>query len=341
MNLKDRIYAFSELGLLIDEHLHKSENPEFIASINKAYRKNSWFIPEFIRESLFGISKFLTKESLEKWMSKYEICNSSKVVGIVMAGNIPLVGFHDFLSVLITGHKAKIKLSDKDDVLLPFICEKLIEIEPEFRHQIEFSYGILNDFEAIIATGSNNSSRYFEYYFKKVPHIIRKNRTSVAVFDGSETPVEKEAFINDLLLYFGMGCRNVSKIYIPEEYDICDLYKYIEPWEKLKNHNKFFNNYEYNRSIFLVNRIEHFDNGFLIFKEDNSIFSPISVLYFERFKDLNSVKEILEKSKENIQCIVSKRNIFYKFPVQFGDAQKPELTDYSDEIDTINFLINL
>lgn len=341
MTIEDRISAFVELGDFISETLKNAKNNEFHNVLNRSELKNPWFKREFIEHSLRGLVHFLNRETLLNWSTPYNFTETNKTVALVMAGNIPLVGFHDLLSVLISGNNVLVKLSSKDDILVPFMINKLIEIEPDFHSKIRITEERLQQFDAIIATGSNNSSRYFEYYFRNYQSIIRKNRTSVAVLDGTESEDELRGLVRDILLYFGLGCRNVTKIFIPEYFDIRQLYQYIEEFEFIKNHNKYFNNYEYNRSIYLVNRVEHYDNGYFIMKEDESLFSPISVLFYEKYKHLKDIQTRLENDKNNLQCIVSKQNIFYKKSVNPGNAQFPAIDDYADDVDTLKFLVAL
>ncbi len=347
MNLKDRILAFAEL----DEHLsfinfqakQKISIERFKNVIQQASLNNDWFTPESVNFSIKSIVENLTENQLNKWLSKYpelENYNSCKNVAVIMAGNIPLVGFHDLLSILITGHKAIVKLSSKDDVLLKGITELLININPEFKDYIHFADERLKDFDAVIATGSNNSAQYFEYYFGKYPNIIRKNRNSVAVLTGKETEKELKLLADDIFQYFGLGCRNVSKIYIPDNLDLDRLFKAVYHYREVINHNKYANNYTYNRSVYMMNKIHFFENGFLILKEDMGMSSPISVVFYERYKNLDTVKQRLNIDKEQIQCVVSNVKELPQ-QVNFGEAQKPRLWDYADNVDTLEFLLSL
>jgi hypothetical protein len=243
--------------------------------------------------------------------------------GVIMAGNIPLVGFHDFLSVLISGNNIIAKTSSKDCELIVKISGILCDINPGFTDKIEFTNGPLTDFDVIIATGSNNSSRYFESYFSKYPNIIRKNRTSIAILDGNETDAELESLGTDIFSYFGLGCRNVSKIYLPEGYELSKL---IQNWST-------FANYDFNKAVYLVNKEIFHDTGYILLKENNTLSSPVSVLYFEYFKSQFAAEQRIKKNMENIQCIVGTDSI------PFGKAQSPQLWDYADGIDTIDFLL--
>jgi hypothetical protein len=333
MTTEQRINAFSKLGESISTNRHE------LLRINK----NPWFTHDNIIFSLEETIRLLIKESLEKWLTSYPEIHSSrnpKRIGVIMAGNIPLVGFHDFMSVLISGHRFIGKLSSKDDALLPAVINLLLEIEPLFADSIFLTESKLEQIDAVIATGSNNSGRYFEYYFGKYPNIIRKNRNSVAVLTGSETDEELSGLADDIFLYFGLGCRNVSKLFIPENYDLDHIFKASLKYKDLIAHNKYANNYDYNRVIYLMNKIKFMENGFMILKEDEAIASPISVVHYERWKDIKQVTQKLEFEKDNIQCIVSGNNVL-KNSVSFGQSQKPELIDYADNSDTIHFLMNL
>ena len=337
MNLQMRIDLATRLGQYI-----LSESPEWLETKQRASLINPWFTPEFIDMATGNIAKhFLDKQKLENWTSSYKIETvAPKKIGIVMAGNIPLVGFHDFLCVFISGHKAIIKASSKDEVLIKHLTQKLIEWSvrtpsenKELNEMIVFQE-MLKDCDAYIATGSNNSARYFEYYFKKYQHIIRRNRTSVTILDGSETAKELEELADDVHLYFGMGCRNVTKIFVPKDYDFIPLLTAFKKYDHFKDHHKYRNNYDYNLALHILNGKFYMANESLILLENPSIFSPISQLNYELYTDKNKVEESL-RSMEDLQCTVGHGHI------PFGQAQIPSLTDYADGIDTINFLTKL
>ena len=256
-----------------------------------------------------------------------------------MAGNIPLVGFHDFLCVLLSGNKVLAKLSSNDNLILPFLSKILLEQNPELKAYINFTEEKLENFDAVIATGSNNTSRYFEYYFGKYPNIIRKNRNSVAVLTGNETHEELALLGQDIFRYFGLGCRNVSKLFVPEGYNFDAFYTSIFEFQDIINQNKYANNYDYNKAVYLMSNMNILDNGFLILKEDESFASPIACLFFEHYKDQSSLKEKLQLQEENIQCIVS--NGWFEDEIPFGKTQIPALMDYADSVDTLQFLLNL
>jgi len=335
MNLEKRISAFVSLG----EYLKTNTfSDELYLQIEK---NNPWFIKENIDYSLNQISTSLTKENLNNWLSKYPELKKekqAKTVAVVSAGNIPLVGFHDFLSILITGNNILIKLSSKDNILLKEIANTLISIEAEFKNRISFTENIMKGFDAIITTGSDNSAKYFQYYFEKYPHIIRKNRNSVAIISGKETKEELESLADDVFMYFGLGCRNVSKIFIPENYELKNLFEAFSKYKDIIQHNKYANNYDYNRSIYLMNNIKFFEDIHVILKEDINYSSPISVIYYERYKDMNLIFNKLKQDHDKIQAIIA--NISENF-IKFGKAQKPDLNDYADNIDTIEFLSGL
>jgi hypothetical protein len=303
---------------------------------------NPWFTPEFIDIAVGNIAKnFLDKEKLQSWTSSYKLEPvDPKKVGIVMAGNIPLVGFHDLLSVFISGHRSIIKASSKDEVLIKHLVQKLTEWEvrtplenKELTELIVFQE-MLKGCDAYIATGSNNSARYFEYYFKKYPHIIRRNRTSIAVLDGNESVDELEKLADDVHLYFGMGCRNVTKIFVPKEYDFIPMLSAFKKYDYFKDHNKYKNNYDYYLALHILNGKFYMSNESIILFENASIFSPISQLNYEFYTDKKTVAKSLA-SMNDLQCAVGHEYI------PFGQAQVPSLTDYADGIDTINFLIKL
>jgi hypothetical protein len=311
---------------------------EFEAIIQSAQHGNAWFTPEAVNNALKSLSKILNNDDLEAWFNDIHFLKHPKKVGLILAGNIPLVGFHDVLCVLATGNIALIKMSSSDDKLLPALLKKLISFEPELANHIEYIER-LKDFDAIIATGSNNSSRYFDYYFSKKPNIIRKNRNSVAVLSGKETTAELENLGRDIFDYFGLGCRNVSKIYVPVNYELKNFFEPIEKYQPIINHFKYNNNYDYNKSIYLVNAVKHFDNGFLLVKEDENFVSPLAVLFYEEYLNLSDIESIINQQDEKIQCVVTNLDLsINKAKINFGDSQNPKLWDYADNVNTLEFL---
>jgi hypothetical protein len=339
MELEERIKSFSELGKILRdslEGLNKRYSSDLENLINDQQYKNPWFTPDNVRMAIKAIADELTYENLETWTSSYPELNSKRKsikVGVVMAGNIPLAGFHDFLSVLIAGYTLTAKTSSKDQQLIVFISKVLCEINAEFTGKMAFTEGMLKGFDAIIASGSDNSSRYFEYYFGKYPHIIRKNRNSIAIITGSETVEALSRLGSDVFSYFGLGCRSVSKIYVPDGYDLKSLTAAWKEYDHVIRHNKYANNYDYNKAVFIVNNDEFLDEGFFLFKNSSGISSPVAVLYFEYYDSINSVYIEIERIKTKIQCIVSANDI------PFGMAQLPHLWDYADGLDTIDFLL--
>tara|TARA_R110002074_G_scaffold32501_3_gene90868 strand:- start:5057 stop:5827 length:771 start_codon:yes stop_codon:yes gene_type:complete len=256
-----------------------------------------------------------------------------------MAGNIPLVGFHDFLSVLISGHHVLVKQSSNDKHLLPYLAKYLEYAEPQFKGKIKFTEEKIENFDAVIATGSNNTARYFEYYFKNKPSIIRNNRNSVAVLTGNETSAELKNLSEDIFRYYGLGCRNVSKLFVPRGYKFETFFEAIYHWHPIVEKAKYANNYDYNKAVYLMSEFDMLENGFFMIKEDESYASPIATLFYEYYDDLSGLKETLEAKKEQIQCIVS--NGFIKNEIAFGATQKPQLWDYADDVDSIKFLSSI
>jgi hypothetical protein len=336
MELKDRITAFASLG----DVLKNLSETELAAWSAQAFYQNQWFDETSVRTAIKGIGKFLEKDALTRWVADYNLENVKPVkVGVVMAGNIPLAGFHDFLSVLISGHYLLVKKSSQDSILLDKIADELKEIAPDLYSRITFSER-LNDADAVIATGSDNTSRYFEYYFASKPHIIRKNRTSVAVIRGDESEQEITELGKDVFTYFGLGCRNVSKVFLPEGFNPAKILDAFQPFHKVVDFHKYANNYDYNRSIYLLKSIPFLDSGYLCFKEDELLVSSIAVLYYQFYKDQNDLNALLKKDEEKLQCIVSAGG-WFDGSVPFGNAQFPELTDYADKVDTLRFLEGL
>ncbi len=348
-----RIQAFIKLGEILKDFCENRESPYTLkwgshlnSAVETANSYNPWFTPENVKLALQSIAASLTPEALHTWFSPYrdEIINLSqqKRVGVIMAGNIPAVGFFDFMYVLISGHKIVAKLSSDDKILLPALAEILVSIEPILKEQNSFLEGKLDKIDAVIATGSNNSYRYFDYYFGKYPHILRKNRNSVAVIptDGF-LPQHGIALAKDIFHYFGLGCRNVSKIFIPSGFDITSLFPYWEPFVEVINHNKYKNNYDYYKSIFLVNGDPHFDNGFMLIKKDKENYgTPVSVLYYDEYQNVDELSSNLLNAKDRIQCIVSLPG-FIGESIPFGTTQSPGLNDYADGVDVMSFLINI
>ncbi len=352
VSLNNRIVAFAALGNILLEVGENYKQKEFESeyknnleqAVKEAVNYNGWFIEENVRYMLQSIGRSLTKPNIEKWIDSYKpgLKNSSscKKVGAVMAGNIPIVGFHDFLSVLMSGNAIEAKLSSDDNKLLPLISELLMNLEPGFSELIQFTDNPLKNFDAIIATGSNNTSRYFEYYFGNYPNIIRKNRNSIAVLTGEETKNDLLNLTKDIFMYYGLGCRNVSHIKVPEGYDFTGLLEICSRNEKVIQNHKYFNNYEYNKAIYLVNSTDHYDSGNLLFTEDSNYSSPVSVIHISYYSDIDSINRLLEVNNSKTQCIVSISDKISK-AISPGSSQMPQLDDYADGIDTMEFLINL
>ncbi|HKX85665.1 MAG TPA: acyl-CoA reductase [Flavobacterium sp.] len=349
---KDKINAFIALGKFLSQfHLDKNTKSDdvkyneiyfdrFVNLIELSQSHNGWFTPEQVYYSINSWAEALTEANLSQWISTYDFSKvNSKTVGLILAGNIPLVGFHDFLSVLIAGHKVVVKTSSNDQHLLPFLAEYLIETAPEFKNYIEFTEGKLENFDAVIATGSNNTARYFEYYFKDKPSIIRKNRNSVAVLNGNETKEDLTNLGEDIFRYFGLGCRNVSKLFVPKGYDFKNFFEAIFAYQDIIKYERYANNYDYNKAVFLMSLFQLLDNGFVTIKEDTSYASPISSVFYEFYEDIEEVKTRLQNDADHIQCIVS--NGLVDKSIAFGQTQQPKLWDYADNVDTLAFLLKL
>ncbi len=352
MNLLSRIDAFEKLGFVLNSSLVNIANQKYSSHdsygidveqiLKQATFENAWFIPDFISYSLHEIVNMLQRKSLIEWLSVYNLdvldVPSTKRVAIIMAGNIPLVGFHDLLSVLISGCVVRVKLSQKDSALPSMIIKLLISIDSRFKSKIIIDNDRLTDFDAVIATGSNNSQRYFDYYFKSYPTILRGHKNSCAVLLGNETEDQLLGLMDDLFLYFGLGCRNVSKIYISQQYSIESLFPIFDKYyNQLYFHSKYMNNNLYHKSIMLVNRTPFLENGFVMMTENEDIASPISVIHYQRYQALEEVRTDLNQKREQIQCIVSNSDLIDGC-VEFGASQKPKLTDYADGVDVISFL---
>ena len=337
MNKNSSFNAFVELGLFLDD---PEQLPTITEWAHRAHARNPWFTVASVLSALKSIAKqMLAEEKLRPWAQKYGSTSGAapKKIGVVAAGNIPAVCFQDMLCVLMSQHDLLLKMSTDDSVLVNFLLQKLIEIEPEMAQRIEIAER-LNAADAYIATGSDNTARYFEYYFAKKPHIIRKNRTSVGIVSGQETANELLLLGGDVLQYYGLGCRNVSKLFVPKDYNFVPFYDAIEPMSAVyANHYKYFNNYEYNKSVYLVNRQPHYDNNFLITTQSQNLVSPISVLFYDTYETVEELNAKIEVHADKIQCITSCEG-WYGGSIPFGTAQEPSLTDYPDGIDTMAFL---
>lgn len=326
------------------EQLNRQFYAGFSDLLEQEPKLNPWFTGENLNLALSGIASMLEEEVLHKWLHAYELEALShmdgKTVGLVLAGNIPLVGFHDVMSVLACGHRVIAKTSSKDDRLIRQVTTILSAIDPDLDGRICLTDGKLSGMDAVIATGSNNSARYFEYYFRNLPHIIRKNRNGVAVLTGNESKEDLAALGEDIFSYFGMGCRNVTKLYVPRDYDLTILLAVLDKYHPLYQHHKYGNNVDYYRSIYLMNRIPILDNGVLLLKEDHAIASPVGVVFYERYSDIGEVQSELEQHQQEIQCIVS-TSPELETAILPGTTQIPMPWDYADGVDTIRFLMEL
>ncbi len=308
---------------------------------HKIYTNNPWFTKENIKLALEGWVHMLNPNAVTEWLSQYKIMpqKAPKTIGVVMAGNIPFAGFHDMLCVLAAGHKLKAKRSSQDVLMPQWILSMISEIDQEVASRVEWVERI-DQVDAVIATGSGNTARYFHYYFAKWPHIIRRNRTSVAVLNGEESDDEIRMLAKDIFTYFGLGCRNVSKIYLPEGKPLDPILRVLEDFQEMKVHNKYANNYDYNRSVYYINQIPFYDNNIVLLKEDTQLASPIGVVFYEFYKSINQLQMQLEADRDKIQCIVAKKNLL-DGTFAFGQAQSPSITDYADGVDTMEFLLGL
>ena len=352
MTLEKRIEAFCQLGdflsqfrpsgLEINEKLSTNDLflEPFQIQIKRAFESNGWFTSKNVNSAFYEWGILLNNNNLNNWSSTYNTSEESvKNVGVIMAGNIPLVGFHDFLTVLMAGHSIQIKQSSSDAFFLPLIARFLQHVEPGFKGKIIFSEERLSGFDAIIATGSNNTARHFEYYFGDYPHIIRRNRNSVAVLTGDESEEDLRGLGEDIFRYFGLGCRSVSKLMVPKNYDFDLLFKALYDFRGLIDYEKYRNNYDYNKAVYLMSEFELLENGFVMLKEDPSYSSPIATLFYEFYEDRESLRNKLQADEESIQCVVGNGNDLQFVP--FGHTQKPQLDDYADGVDTFDFLVNL
>lgn len=352
MQLQERIDAFIKLGDFLrqfsNEVIQKNDKVEhndiffdgFKHQLKIAEEHNGWFTQENIQFALKSWADTLNKENIDTWLGAYNFAIiDSKLVAIIMAGNIPLVGFHDYLSVLISGHHVLVKQSSNDKHVLPYLSKYLEHVEPQFKGKIKFTAEKVENFDAVIATGSNNTARYFEYYFKGKPSIIRKSRNSVAVLTGNETHKDLKNLSDDIFRYYGLGCRNVSKLFVPKDYKFDAFFEAMYHWHPIIEKAKYANNYDYNKAVYLMSEFDMLENGFFMIKEDESYSSPIATVFYEHYDNLDELKEKIQADKEQIQCIVSKG--FIESEIPFGNTQKPQLWDYADSVDSIKFLLSI
>lgn len=352
MTLEKRIAAFSELGRFLSqftpEGIEKNDQvlmndlffDAFKLLVERAHESNGWFTKNNVLNAVQSWAVLLNEENLNNWTSNYQLSMTrSKTIGIIMAGNIPLVGFHDFICVLISGHKVRIKQSSSDVRLLPMLVKYLEYYDAAFKDLISIVNDKLEGFDAVIATGSNNTARYFEYYFGDYPNIIRKNRNSVAILTGTESTAQLKALGEDIFRYFGLGCRSVSKLFVPDNYDFDLLFNAIYDYKEVINYDKYVNNYDYNKAVYLMSQYQLLENGFLMLKEDANYASPIATLFYEYYSDPGALRTKLQTDKEKIQCMVN--TSFDTDNIEFGDTQKPALWDYADGVDTLRFLEQL
>jgi len=335
LSLDQRIDVFSALGSDIGADLADpatSGFPELDEAVSLAFHKNGWFTRREVERALAYWAAALTRENLQAWTAAYSLGNSPGRIGLILAGNIPLVGFHDVLCTLLAGHVAMIKCSSSDDVLLPALLRRAALIPNALRDHFVLVAGKMSGFEAIIATGSNNSARYFESYFGKYPHIIRKNRTGIAVLTGAESDEELQGLMADVFCYYGLGCRNVTKLFLPEGFDLDKIFRASLSFAYLMENKKYANNYSYHKALMLMEKQAVLDNDLLLMTASGSLFSPVSVLHYEYYNSTDGLNATIEASLDHIQVVVGRGNR------PFGSAQQPLLTDYADGVDTLHFL---
>ena len=346
-NFKERLIAFSELGTLFKENVDKKENkkfPEWDTVLEKtlieSHSYNSWFTIDNLKLSLKNWSNSLQENIISDLLSKYNIEDkSSKKIAIIMAGNIPAVGFHDLLCSLLLNFDCIVKLSSEDKLLIPFIVKFLESRNEKLKNKVTFESEKLKDFDGVIATGNNNSHRYFDYYFSKYPNLLRKTRHSIAVLDGKESDNDLSDLSNDIFNYFGLGCRSVSKVFIPYGYDLDLLFNAFFRHKEVVNHNKYVNNFDYNKAVYLMSKEKFIENGFIILKEESKLGSPIGCLFYEFYNDKKEITKLINNNSDSIQCVVS--NINFNTNIKFGQTQCPNINDYADNNDTIKFLLKI
>lgn len=331
-NFQDFTWKAEGIVLKVD---FQNDHKALLEYLSRSEKHNPWFTSLNVKQAITQWAQLLNKSVLKKWLSNYKFKRETKTIGVIMAGNIPMVGFHDYLSVLICGHKLQAKLSSADYYLIPLLNNILKQLNTELGQKTEFFNDSLGKIDALIATGSDNTSRYFKYYYNHVPSIIRKNKNGVAVLNGKETEQDLIHLCKDIFSYFGMGCRSVSKIFIPKDYDFSLLISAIGNFRYVIKHRKYFNNYLYQKTIYKLNNFHHIDTGILLLKENNAFASPLGVVFYEKYEDEKTLMRKLVFEREKIQCIAGKPYL------SFGSSQSPALDDYADGVDTIGFLSKL
>jgi len=336
MNSREKISALVKLKGYITGIINDDDHPIY----NQVLDQNPWFIKQFIQTAFKGLTVFLEPDSLESWIKSYRIdINNPKKVALILPGNVPMVGFHDLLCVLMSGHDAIVKPSHKDNILIPHLINKLIEIEPQFQDKM-IVVNSIDNIAAVIATGSDNTARYIEANYKDIPKLIRKNKTSIAIIQGDETEEDLKRLSDDIFLYFGMGCRNVSKLYLPDNYDTNRLMLNFHAKQWMGRHQKFLNNYLHQKSFNQVVNSPFIDGRYFLLKESDKIFSPIGMIYYSYYKNKKWLLQDLLIHQEKIQTVVTRMSDI-KNSIPFGEAQFPQLWNYSDGIDTMQWLLNL
>lgn len=348
--LAERVAALSQLGQVMaligrgtpwPGHVCGLAEEEYVqldATVRRAHLVNGWFTEENVRHAFASWGEALQADALQRWVNAYPgltAQHEARTVGLILAGNIPVVGLHDLLCVWLAGHRARVKCSSQDPALLPALFGVLDRFSPGASDQVEFLSGKLGAVDAVIATGSDNTARYFEHYFGHLPRIVRKSRMSVAVLDGTETPEELAALGEDIFRYFGLGCRNVSRIHVPTDFDLDRFFTAIYPWNGIVQHNKYGNNYDYTRALWLLDGVKFLENGFMLLREDPALASPVASVHYNRYEDPSQLALSLTAEAERIQCIVGHGHL------PFGTAQHPGLADYADGVDTMRFLLDL
>jgi hypothetical protein len=345
--LDQRIDSLNELGKLFKyvsnnnrDSVHEFWVEKLQEQITLAFQYNSWFTKEYILLSFNNWSKELNKNNLKSWVKNYNTKDcSDKTIAIIMAGNLPLVGFHDFICAVLLNYNCLIKLSSDDKILIPVILDFIESLIPGFKNKVKFVDKPLEKFHGVIATGSNTSFKYFEYYFKKYPKLLRKNRHSIAILDGKESKNDLKNLGKDIFNYFGMGCRSVSKVFVPSNYNFDLLFSAIYQYKEIINHNKYANNYDYNKAVYLMSEQKFIENGFLMIKEENKLGSPIACLFYEKYNSISILEKKVKKIKNSLQCVVS--NLKISNSIAFGSSQNPKINDYADNIDTLKFLLKI
>ena len=335
------IKNFSTLGRSVENALQSAYNNTLLdRAFEDSLRLNPLFTINMQHEALKIIcKKFLNINCLHNWLTPYKelLFERESTVGIVMAGNLPLVGFHDFLVTMASGSRAQIKLSGKDR-LLPALFEMLCEINPYWRARVAFTEHLPENIDLLIATGGEEASKFFKSEYDEIPKIVRSSRSSIAILKGDETIDELRRLSDDIFLYYGMGCRSVSTLLVPFGYTFELLIEAFKNKENAITSEDYLSAYRYQKALAAMNKSGYSDGGFYILREHSSFPPPMGVLNVLTYRNVDQINEFIDSNKLHLQCVVNRK--FNNSNIEFGEAQYPSLDEYADGVNSLEFLLN-